>query len=245
MELAFQNFQNEYADYLNVDGRIQASLHNNINNVPRTEELTRIYNEFLNLDVKMRLAFGIRDIRLNNEFVQDKEGDLKMCHLLYYKLADLWFAYETFIKLFAQVTRVNKHKIYWIGNAAHNNYQGDPVLVNTLNIANNAFGVIYNTANSRGELIDYLNYCLPMSKGAQIAGLTAIIAKISHGPFILSHTEVLVMVYAIRNNFVHNGETTVVPAVFGYQNKARLLKILYPYLSLLLLRSTNIACVGL
>ena len=66
--------------------------------------------------------------------------------------------------------------------------------------------------------------------------LTSVIAKISLGPFILTHSEVLTIVYAIRNNFVHNGETTVVPAIFGYQNKRELLGILYPYLCLLLLR---------
>ncbi|MBE9598685.1 hypothetical protein [Pedobacter sp. MC2016-24] len=245
MEFQFQNFQNEYNAYHNIEGRIHIALQNNVANIPKTQQLRLIYDEFQNLDVKMRLAFGIREIRLNNEFVQDKEGDLKICHLLYYKLADLWFAYETFIKLFGHIAGVTKHKINWIGTAVHNNYPVDPILVNTLNIANSAFGVLYNTANKRTELIEYLNYCLPNAFGAQRVGLSAIIAKISFGPFILTHTEVLTVMYAIRNNFVHNGETTVVPAIFGYRNKARLLEILYPYLSLLLLRSTNIACVGL
>lgn len=117
MEFQFQNFQQEYNHYEGINGNIQLVLLNPAN-AQRSERLKVIYNEFKNLDVKMRLAFGIREIRLNNDFVQDKEGDLQICHLLYYKLADLWFAYETFIKLFGLIAGVTKHKINWIGTAA-------------------------------------------------------------------------------------------------------------------------------
>jgi hypothetical protein len=242
MELDFQNFQNEYNDYRNIDEHIQTSIQNNIGDVQKTERLTLIYNEFLNLDVKMRLAFGIREIRLNNVFVQDKEGDLKMCHLLYYKLADLWFAYETFIKMFASITGVAKNKITWLSTIAHNNYVNDAILTSTLDTANQGFRITYDTVNKRDELRDYLNYCLPEALGTQKVRLSSILAKISLGPFILTQCEVLTIVYAVRNNFVHNGETTVVPAIFGYQNKCELLGILYPYLCLLSLRSINISC---
>jgi len=242
MEFAFQNFQNEYNDYGNIGNRILISIHNNRANVQRTAELTQIQNEFKNLDVKMRLAFGISEIILNNDFVSDKEGDLKICHLLYYKLADLWFAYETYIKLFGQVAGVGKNKIVWLDAAAHNTYATSPTIINALNLANNSFATTYNTIQKRNDLTGYLNYCLQQATGQQRTRLTAIIANVGQVPLILSHSDVLTIIYAIRNNFVHNGETTVVPNIFGFKNKSKLLRILYPYLCLVILKSTNLTC---
>lgn len=242
MELTFQNFQVEYQDYSQIENHFTEQKFYNIENVQVTAHLTRVTDEFKNLDVKMRLAFGISEIRLNNEFVSDKEGDLKLCHLLYYKLADLWFAYETYIKLFQIVTGTGKLKIVWLDGAIHNSYAISPTISTALTLVNEGFTATYNSVAKRNELIEYLEYCEQQAVNSQRQRLTGIIAKVRQAPFTLTHSETLTIIYAIRNNFVHNGETTVVPNIFGYRNKSKLLNILYPYLSLVLLNATNITC---
>lgn len=242
MELTFQNFQTEYLTYSQIENHFINQRFDNNENIQVTTHLTRVADEFKNLDVKMRLAFGISEILLNHEFVSDKDGDLKLCHLLYYKLADLWFAYETYIKLFKIVTGTGKHKIVWLDEGIHNSYATSPTIATALTLVNEGFTTTYNSLAKRNELIKYLEYCEQQSENTQRQRLIGIIAKVGQVPFTLTHTETLTIIYAIRNNFVHNGETTVVPNIFGYRNKSKLLKILYPYLSLVLLNATNITC---
>jgi hypothetical protein len=88
MELYYANFQNEYIDYKQLHDIILAETKNAKTSNKRISLLYKIFAEYQNLDVKMRLAFAIKEIRLNNYFVSGKEGDLKECHLFYYKLAD-------------------------------------------------------------------------------------------------------------------------------------------------------------
>jgi hypothetical protein len=242
MEFSFQNFEVEYNVYQHNETNIGISIYNAQANVQRTAQLEQINNEFKNLDVKMRLAFGIREIRLNNVFVSDKEGDLKVCHLLYYKLADLWFAYETYIRFFGFVIGTGKNKIIWLDNAVHNEYAISQPITIALSLVNDAFNSTYNTNVKKAEFCDYLAYCSQQANGTQRTRLNALIARVAGTPFNLTHSDVLTIVYSIRNNFVHNGETTVVPNIFGYANKSRLLRILYPYLSIILLKSTNLTC---
>ena len=242
MEFTFQNFQTEYQIYTEIENHFLEQRFNNIANVPVTTHLTRVADEFKNLDVKMRLAFGISAIQLNNDFVSDKEGDLKLCHLLYYKLADLWFAYETYIKLYEIVTGTRKLKIVWLDGVIHKSYAISPTIITALTFVNYGFTTTFNSVAKRNELIKYLEYCVLQAVSSQKQRLSGIIAKVRQGSFTLTHSETLTIIYAIRNNFVHNGETTVVPNIFGYRNKNKLLKILYPYLSLVLLKATNITC---
>ena len=99
---------------------------------------------------------------------------------------------------------------------------------------------IYSIQAKRELLIEYLNYSLENSIHGQRRRLTEIVEKIENSQFNLTNNEVLTIIYAVRNNFVHNGETTVVPDIFGYQNKVELLKILYPYLAVFTLKISNL-----
>lgn len=242
MEFTFQNFETEYNAYKQNRDLILTDFHNDLANNERIARIKKINEEFQNLDVKIRLAFGISEIQLNNNFVSDKEGDLKLCHLLYYKLADLWFAYETYLKFFTIVAGTGKNKIVWLDNAVHNNYTNSSTVIAALTSVNSALMTTYNSNTKRDELMVYLEYCKLHASKEQKQRLTAIIEKIRNTSFTLTHSETLTTIYAIRNNFVHNGETTIVPDNFGYQNKSKLLKILYPYLCLVLLKATNITC---
>ncbi len=200
---------------------------------------TGIDHEFKNLDVKMRLAFGIRDILLNNQFVDDKQGPLKDCHKLYYKLADLWFAYETFLKFLGEVLDKDiTKKIEWIGDGVHGNFCDLRWVEQALQDANESIFREFGTAPRSQELEVYLRYCEAEAKGDQLRRLSHIIPHLrNHG--LLSHIDMLTIAYSIRNNFAHNGETTVVPDNFTFENKGRLLGILYRYLAISLLSWVN------
>ncbi|MBK9540738.1 MAG: hypothetical protein IPO49_00305 [Bacteroidetes bacterium] len=245
MELDYTNFQDELNAYNQLPDLILAETNNKRTTNKRISVLNRIFAEYQNLDVKMRLAFGIQEIRLNNHFVTDKEGDLKECHLFYYKLADLWFAYETYIKFYKFVTGQTKKKIVWLDEAVYNPYSTTATITQSLTLAQTTFTSTYNTKVKRDELIEYLKHCELQAEGQQKTRLAGIIIAVRNSNFNFSHTNALTIAYAIRNNFVHNGETTVVPDNFGFRNKVRMLRILYPYLCLILLKSINITCRNL
>jgi len=239
MEFQFENFQVEYDNFKQIVESILSELHNPETTLARRVRLTSYFEVIQNLDVKARLAFGIREIRLNDMFVSNKEGELKECHLLYYKLADLWFAYETYIKLVVKDKEKQKDKILWLDQKNYSSYSSSNTIQKAINTVSEKFASTYGNLHKRSQLITYLNHCKQESKGAQEKRLSDIILDIQGSNFELSHTAVLTVIYSVRNNFVHNGETTVVPDNFGYRNKAELLKILYPYLCIILLKSAN------
>lgn len=239
MERNIPDFNNEYDVFRDNLERldlklIQADL------AAERDRLQLIETRLSTLDVKMRLAFGIREIRLNNDFVSDKEDDLKLCHLLYYKLADLWFAYDSYLKFYKEVVGSEKNNVEWIEAAVHNNYSSSAQIMLARDNAEIKFQELYANNARRNLLIDYFTHCKTSASNAQKRRIDEIILKTQHSNFNFTNTEILTITYAVRNNFVHNGETTVVPDNFGYRNKAQLLKILYSYLSILLLVSTNI-----
>src|SRR5690606_11095392 len=105
----------------NVD-HLRQRLFQNHGNIPERDRLQNLCNELKNLYVKLRLAFGMEEIRLNPFFVDEKYDELKLCHLLYYKIADLWFAYESYIIFYTKVFQASKNKILWLDAITHKKY---------------------------------------------------------------------------------------------------------------------------
>ena len=245
MEFSFVNFQTQFNFYKENYDKILLGTREISANDNQILYLFRVSKEFQNLDIKIRLAFGISEIKLNPTFVSDKEEDLKRCHLLYYKLADLWFAYEAYIKFYTVVNirKKDKFKVNWIDEISFIEYANSPIILGALNQANDGFYKAFDTQEKKQELISYLEYCERQAVSeAQIKRIKKIISKVDEVTNPLVNSEFLTIIYAIRNNFVHNGETTIVPDNFGFRNKRILLDILYPYLCLVLLNSINITC---
>jgi hypothetical protein len=238
MELDIPGFFEEYAAFEGLEDSFFERLRNNVQE--RTEEQNRnIEGEYRNLDVKMRLAFGITEIQLGPLFVDKKYGPLRECHLLYYKLADLWFAYETYITFLSKILGIKKpHKVDWVGQPAYVLFSHQPLVGPALAAANAGLQEEFG-AERRSALSGYLRYCeqAAESKG-QKTKLQAILRAYEEGNS-LSVAEMLALAYAIRNNFVHNGETTVVPRGFSFENKWRLLRIVYRFLAICLLTWVN------
>ena len=239
MEINIPNFNAQYElfqENINVlDLRIVDTYE-----IPERNRLQQIQNELSTLDVKMRLAFGIREILLNNDFVSDKQNDLKLCHLLYYKLADLWFAYDSYLKFYKKAIGTEKRNVEWIDAIVHNNYSATEEVILARVAVNEKFQELYTNVARVNLITDYLTHCKTNASNSQKTRIDQIILKIQQQTFGLTNSEILTIIYAVRNNFVHNGETTVVPDNFGYQNKAQLLKVLYSYLAVILLVSSNI-----
>lgn len=243
MENQIQGFINEFEIYRgNINLISEQSLQGAIPD-DEAERIIGAVREYQNLDVKFRLALGLRDIRLNNMFVNNKQGDLKECHLLYYKLADLWYAYESFIKFDQFVSGVKKDKISWLDTDTYAVYANIPNVINGLNNFQEELEDGFLRPDKKYALIDYITYCRDEALGnGQINRLNQVILRLQNNQFNFNHTQVLTITYAVRNNFVHNGETTIVPDNFGYPNKRVLLKALYRYLAITLICSINRTC---
>lgn len=239
MERDIPNFDEQYQIFQNNIENLDIRLINEQNPAFRNR-LQEIQSELATLDVKMRLAFGIREIRLNNDFVSDKQDDLKRCHLLYYKLADLWFAYDTYLKFYTKIVGSQKNSVDWIDANVHNNYSTRAEITLARNTTTLSFNDYYSNEARRNLFLDYLAYCKTTASNSQRRRLDQIIIKIQNQNFVLTNSEIMAITYAVRNNFVHNGETTVVPDNFGYRNKSQLLSALYSYLAIVLLISSNI-----
>lgn len=241
MEERITGFTEEYHIYETFRNRFDIVLSINHHGYTRAES-KKIKDEFANLDVKMRLAFGISDIILNPLFVDEKQGPLKECHRLYYKMADLWFAYETFIKFLAAIKTIqpkNIDKIKWLDLAGYTDYSALPYVTQNAGAVNTILLSDFGIGQEQTDLLTYLGYCEQEAGRSQKTRLASIRTQLFTSGYILSHTEILTLIYSIRNNFVHNGETTVVPNNFSFDNKRRLLRILYPYLAMVVISVTN------
>lgn len=239
MEEDYDNFSDLFGDFRANITDLQIRIFHNHENAGERIRLQNHLDNLKNLDVKLRLAFGIQEIHLNPLFVDEKQEDLKLCHLLYYKMADLWFAYESYIIFCAKVFQSSKNKIIWLDAASHSTYSNLPEIQYSLAVVCERFSQLYSSNDRRNSFLEYLNYCLFYSTGGQKHRILAVIDKIQNVNFNLSHTDILTITYSVRNNFVHNGETTVVPEIFGYQNKGLLLLALHRYLSIIVLSSSN------
>jgi hypothetical protein len=240
MEHEISGFLAEYAAFEQLEHEFYERLGDNAQG--RTQEkIDAIQAEYRNLDVKMRLAFGIVNIDLGPLFVDKKYGPLKECHLLYYKLADLWFAYETFITFLSKVRGMPiQQKVDWIGYTTYTRFMVRPLVAPAHQRANEELQAEFGVEPRRGKLDVYLEYCknAPHVSGPQKVKLESIRqAMIAGTP--LSVVQFISLAYAIRCNFVHNGETTVVPDNFSFENKWQLLKIVYRFMAICLLTWVN------
>lgn len=234
------NFDELITGYQELYDNIENTIINdtNFNNL---DALTQIRQQFNFFDVKLRMAFAISDISLNEQMMRRKYGDLKLCHLMLYKLADLWFAYEAFFKLYKFLnSKEIQSKIIWLNHNTNSEYQQLQNIVGSLTRANNELKQKFGNNAKREHLRNYLIYCRNNSLGGQSNRLQNIIDKIETESNLpdFSESEILTITYSIRNNFVHNGETTVTTPELIYSEKKDLAIILYEFLAILILAIT-------
>jgi hypothetical protein len=202
-------------------------------------------------NTKLRMAFGISEIILdgdidpdNVEFLSRKEGPMKELHKFQYKLMDLWFAYETFFKFYQKIkgSSINS-TIVWLDNYATYSMFNSEIITNAINTANNEMNQSFNNQTNKIKLKKYIQHCENHSKKSQKSRLNAIVSNFGEN---LKIKDILTITYAIRNNYVHNGETTITNAgldnlnfSFDETQKLKLVKICYNFLAIFTVNIAN------
>ncbi len=171
---------------------------------------------------------------------------MKELHKFLYKLTDLWFAFETFFKLFEKNSDIelpnNFSKINCLENINYTSFNTQ-IIQNAIEKANNQFEQKFSNSIDKDNLKQYLQHCKNHSIGGQRNRLNSIITN-----FVQSYTtkDILTITYSIRNNYVHNGETTITNAglenlnlTFGVSQKLKLVKICYNFLAILVVNLAN------
>lgn len=243
IEQNIPNFNNLYDSYLTIFDRLNWEILNQ-NNEINTIVLLEYQQNLIQFDSKLRLGMAVREINLNEEFAKRKFGELRECHLMFYKLTDLWFSYETFFKLFDLTFNRNlsARHILWLDYATNREFTNNEIINSALILANSEINLRFSTEENRQALKDYIIYSSIQAKYNQKDRLLNIAENISTNEVLpnYKHTEILTLTYAIRNNFVHNGEITIYPEEFNYSLKNNLLKVLYSYLVIVTICSAKI-----
>lgn len=240
IEDEIQDFHQLYKNYSDLKDNIESEIIAHATEA-NLVVLSQFNFELAKFDVKLRLALAVEDIGLNPFFVNEKQGDLKSCHLMLYKLADIWFAYESYIKLYS-FNGSSKNKITWLSSNVHQNYIEDGNIRNALTRVNEELLNFFNTDNKRTALKDYIMYCSEEATGTMKGRLEEIYHAMDPMQDLqtYNHIQIISMAYSIRNNFTHNGEVTIYPENFNYALKNEYLKILYKYLVVVTIASTII-----
>lgn len=240
-ESEIPNFDHLFQRYKNLYDNIDDTIINQ-DNFDNLSTLGNIGSQFNFLDIKLRLAFAISRIDLRQEYMDQKFGDLGLCHLMLYKFNDLWFAYEAFVQLYNNLNNPSiQNKVRWLTQGTNASYLNLIEIQDAIARANRELNDKFNSASHRQSLNNYVQYCISKARGGQIELLNSIIGKIDIKNSVrnLNITDWLSLSYAIRNNFVHNGETTVTTPELNYSKKKDLIVVLYELLVITSLRVTQ------
>ena len=204
----------------------------------------------IQFNTKLRMPLGIKEIELDPDFLSPKERDMKELHKFLYKLTDLWFAYETFFKLFEKLNNSvipnNFSKTNWLEEQNYG-YFNTQMILEAINIANNQINFDFSSTQEISKLKNYISHCAIQAEKSNSKGQRNNLNKIvdNYGQN-LSSRFLLSITYSIRNNYVHNGETTITNAglenlnfTFGISQKLKLVKICYNFLAILVVNLAN------
>lgn len=197
----------------------------------------------IQFNTKLRMPLGIKEIELEPDFLSPKERDMKELHKFLYKLTDLWFAYETFFKFYKKITGNNINSpTVWLEQSTHIGYKTD-IVSNALNKVNQEVNRQFSSETSRNRLKKYIQHCENYAKNSQKNRLSQISSNFGANLLI---KDILTITYAIRNNYVHNGETTITNAgldmldfSFNETQKLKIVKICYDFLAILTVNIAN------
>lgn len=184
-----------------------------------------ISNELNLYNLRFRLAWDIVFDFKNNIFTYITEDIIRETYKRQLKLNELWFAYEALIKIAETDGLTNKK--------AGKSEAFSLSTIDTFNISN----LIKSFNNGLVELIEdekkdfekddldhYFNHLLLNAKGAQEKNIESTKEKISKKDD-LNYIEIISIIYGIRNNYVHNGDTAKA-GVNNYSTKINLFDLL-------------------
>lgn len=231
------NFQSEFEKFISSWDNWNFSQNSN-------------FSYLMQFNTKLRMPFAIKEIELDYDFLSPKENDMKDLHKFLYKMTDLWFAYETFFKLYEKLNNYtfpdNFSKTNWIEELNYKHFKTEIISIavkTTNNQLNRAFRSEQEIETLKKYITHSANLALKSNSRGQKNNLNNIVDNFGQS---LSIKDLLSLTYSIRNNYVHNGETTITNA--GLENlnfhinvtqKLKLVKICYDFLAIFTVNIAN------
>jgi hypothetical protein len=194
-------------------------------------------------NTKLRMPFAIKQIELDYEFLREKMDDMKELHKFLYKLTDLWFAYEAFFKFYQKVNGSNINStIVWLDHTSNQIFKSNTIL-NALSNVNLKLNQEFNSQTDKTNFKKYIQHCINFAQNGQKGRLISIVNNFGQD---LSIKDILTLTYSIRNNYVHNGETTITNAGldnlsfrFDETQKLKLVNNCYNFLAIFTVNIAN------
>jgi len=193
------------------------------NIIPRNLRLFRI---------RLRLCIGI-EINFNTQYALVKIKNVQEAYVHILKCNEAWFAYEA-MKKYATEIGITKSSIKTPVDIFTREKLNEIPRLEEIRIMINKIIVnkIIRKEKSQEDItnhIDFLNQNMNSKRLKEILESTKTKLEENEG---LDHKELLAIIYATRNVFVHKGETAK-SGIRYYYNKIKLLKILYDYIILM------------
>lgn len=168
---------------------------------------------------------------------------MKELHKFLYKMTDLWFAYEAFFKFYQKVNGNNINStVVWLDYTSNHIFKSNTIL-NALSNVNLELNQKFNSQTDKINFKKYIQHCINFAQNGQKNRLTSLINNFGQD---LSVKDILTITYSIRNNYVHNGETTITNAGlenlnfhFDETQKLKLVKICYNFLAIFTVNIAN------
>lgn len=187
-------------------------------------------------DVRIRLVLGM-EIKFNKDFAYTKTPDIETIYQLSLKLNEAWFAYESLLNVCEELQLVK----YKTKGQQKTLVKTDPFestqisildLPKIIHFFNNYLREqLFNKSKSHEDLLNYLHYLMAHSSTGMSKALKKCLKCLQYKK-ILNFQEVLTIIYAIRNLYVHNGDAAK-SGVKYYHTKLTLLCNAYDFLVLL------------
>lgn len=197
-----------------------------------TDEFDRIIPRHLRLfRIRLRLCIGI-GISFNTKYAMVKNKKVKEAYVHILKCNEAWFAYEA-MKKYATEIGITKSSIrtpvdiFTIERLNEIPRLEEIRLLSNQKIAN-IFG---DNPKSQEDIISHIDFLIRNMNSNKLKEILESTKLKFTKKEDLDHKELLSLIYATRNVFVHKGETAK-SGIKNYNNKIKLLKILYDYIIL-------------
>lgn len=230
-------FEIEYSQFISNFELL--SNHANLNPSNFDEIIPRELRLF---KIRLQLVIGLQ-INFDPKYAMVKNQQTTDAYIQIMKSNEAWFAYESMKKF---VERIN-----WKNEASKTpidlfnaNQISSLGIQQILDFCNNQLNAKSSKAPSfSNDIEDYLEFLHHnLSPRARTLKNAILETKTSfkNAPITLNHIQIFSILYATRNIFVHKGETAK-SGVKYYKNKIDLLKVLYDFIILFLLKVMNVA----
>lgn len=187
--------------------------------------------------VRLKLAVGVI-ISFDKDFAMVKNESTQETYIEIMRCNEAWFAYEAMIKT-CEYFQLKKSSVKSPADILDAETLALLDVPSILDICNTQLAAqIYSQPNRLADIQHYVQYLEHEVDSNSLKGLLALSNAKLNAQDSLSNREVLAILYGTRNIFVHKGETAKA-GIKSYDNKTRLLRILFDYIILLQLRVIN------